>query len=231
VLRASVVLDYQNVHLTAHDVFDPDGAKHHSLIDPMLFAKAAIRQRNSRQRSGHQAAEVHRVLIFRGLPHIDHQWEQHQRSQQQAMAWRQAGVLVELRDLKYRYEYGADGHALRDVNGKKVPTGEPPVEKGIDVLCALACVREAARDDVNVVVLASRDTDLVPVLDEVHDLQEREPSRYSRIETASWFNPNAREEGLRNAGGNLRPTSPRRIWNTNLDRACYEAALDRRDYR
>ncbi|WP_347354965.1 hypothetical protein [Intrasporangium sp.] len=35
-----------------------------------------------------------------------------------------------------------------------------------------------------------------------------------------------REKGI----GSLRPTPPRRIWNTNLDRACFEASLDRTDY-
>jgi hypothetical protein len=33
------------------------------------------------------------------------------------------------------------------------------------------------------------------------------------------------------SGGSLRPTEPRRIWNTNLDRACYDASLDRENYR
>lgn len=36
-LRASVVIDYQNVHLTARDVFDPHGDSHNSLVHPMLF--------------------------------------------------------------------------------------------------------------------------------------------------------------------------------------------------
>lgn len=77
---------------------------------------------------------------------------------------------------------------------------------------------------------SSRDTDLVPVLDEVHDLHAQDAERYARIETVAWFNRDARAEGARTFG-NLRPTSPRRIWNTNLDRACYEASLDRNDYR
>jgi hypothetical protein len=46
-------------------------------------------------------------------------------------------VRIELRDLKYRYEYGADGRPVLDINGKKIPRGRPE-EKGFDVLCALA---------------------------------------------------------------------------------------------
>lgn len=91
-------------------------------------------------------------------------------------------------------------------------------------------MREAARSDIDLVVLASRDTDLVPVLDELHDFHGAEPSRYAGIETVSWFNSRWEEEGARTYG-NLRPTAPRRIWNTNLGRDCCEPSLDRRDYR
>ncbi|MEO5534050.1 MAG: hypothetical protein ABIR17_02835 [Pseudolysinimonas sp.] len=136
---------------------------------------------------------------------------------------------MDLRDLKYRYQYGANGLPLSDVNGKKVPVGRPE-EKGIDVLCALACMREASRPDIDVVILASRDTDLVPVLDESFDFHGADPARYARIETVSWFNPRWREEGTRSYGS-LVPTAPRRIWNTNLDRSCFEASIDRTDYR
>jgi hypothetical protein len=110
-----------------------------------------------------------------------------------------------------------------DINGKKIPMDRGR-EKGIDVLVALACVREARRPEVDLVVLASRDTDLVPVLDELSDLWTANSVNGARIETVSWF-----ERGLRSFGS-LQPTPPRRIWNTNLGRACYEASLDRNDY-
>lgn len=228
-LRASVILDYQNVHLTARDLFDPRGEKHDCLIHPMHFAKRAIHERNARQRANYPHATLGRVMAYRGLPHVDHDPEQHRRCQDQATQWRRDGAIVVLRDLKYRYQRGADGKPIRNVYGKKMPDG-PPTEKGIDVLCALACVREAAQPDVDVVILASRDTDLVPVLDEVYDFHGADPSRYGRIETASWFNKRAKAEGV-HSGGSLRPTGTRRIWNTNLNRACYEASIDRTDYR
>jgi uncharacterized LabA/DUF88 family protein len=229
VLRAAIVIDYQNVHLTARDVFHPDGPAHESLIDPIRFAKRAMQERNSRQREGQAHAEVSRVLVYRGLPHVDHDSEQNRRCLEQASRWQAAGAMVELRDLKYNYQRGADGRPILDVNGRKIPIGRPS-EKGIDVLCALACVREAVRPDIDLVVLASRDTDLVPVLDELYDFRGMDPGRYARIETVSWYDPQARAEH-RFAGGSLRPTAPRRLWNTNLDRACYSASLDRHDYR
>lgn len=228
-LRASVVIDYQNVHLTARDVFDPGGESHDSLVHPVLFARRAIQARNARQRPGHPAAALSLVTVYRGLPHVDHDWEQHRRCLDQATQWRTDGAVVELRDLKYRYQTDVAGRPILDVRGKKTPVGRPK-EKGIDVLCALACVRESTRDDIDLVILASRDTDLVPVLDELYDLRGSDPGRYAGIETISWFNNRARQEGAM-SGGSLRPTAPRRIWNTNLDRACYEASRDRNSYR
>lgn len=98
------------------------------------------------------------------------------------------------------------------------------------MLCAVACLNESERTDVDLVILASRDTDLVPVLDELYDRRGREPERFARVETVSWFNRNAYREGAM-SGGPLVPTAPRRIWNTNLGRACYESSIDRTDYR
>lgn len=136
---------------------------------------------------------------------------------------------MELRDLKYSFKTGANGRPIKDIKGKKVPEGRPR-EKGIDVLCALACVRESNRPDVDLVILASRDTDLVPALDELYDLRGQDPDRFAGIETASWRNASAVAEG-NYSGGSLLPTAPRRIWNTNMDRAAYEASVDRNTYR
>ncbi|GHF91927.1 NYN domain-containing protein [Streptomyces filamentosus] len=228
-LRTTFIIDYQNVHMTSRDVFDPDGDVHESLIDPVAFARRSITERNGRQRPGYPLAQVERVLVYRGLPHVDYDWEQNRRCRDQATQWRADGAVVDLRDLKYDFQRGADGRPVLDVHGKKIPKGRPR-EKGIDVLCALACVRESVDPDVDLVVLASRDTDLVPVLDELYDFRSRDAGRYARIETVSWYDPEARKQG-RYAGGSLRPSGTRRIWNTNLDRSCYEASLDRRDYQ
>lgn len=219
-MRAAVVIDYQNVHLTARDVFVPGQDAHQALIHPMLFARRAVAARNSRQREGYPQAEVAKVLAFRGLPHVDFSPEQNRRCLAQAAQWRADGAEVELRDLKYRHQLGADGRPVLDIHGRKIALG-PGREKGIDVLVALACVREARSTDVDLVVLASRDTDLVPVLDEVSDLRA---TGGAGIETVAWFDQANR------SFGHLRPSTPRRIWNTNLDRRCFEASLDRNDY-
>lgn len=223
-LRASVIIDYQNVHLTARDVFAPGQPAHVAVIDPMSFARRAVSERNSKQREGYPHARCSRVVAYRGLPHADYDPAQNAICMAQAKEWRASGAFVELRDLKYSFQRGADHRPIQDINGKKIPNG-PGKEKGIDVLCALACVREARRPDVDLVILASRDTDLVPALDEVFDMSIEDPGNCAKIETATWYLKGGR------MFGSLRPTGSRKIWNTNLDQSCFEASLDRRDYR
>src|SRR5690242_4075372 len=147
----------------------------------MLFATAAIAARNSGQRQGYPEAQVTRVAAFRGLHHAEYDWEQNRRCVDQSRQWESDGVDVHLRDLKYSFMLGANGRPVLDVHGRKTPIGRPK-EKGIDVLVALACVREATRPDVDLVILASRDTDLVPALDELYDLRGTD-RRYAQVET------------------------------------------------
>lgn len=222
-LRAAVIMDYQNVHLTARDIFLPGQDPHEALIHPVQFARIALATRNQRQREGFPDAELARVLAYRGLPHVDYETRQHARCSAQADHWRREGAHVELRDLKYRVQHGADGRPVLDIHGNKIPQG-PGKEKGIDVLCALACIREATADDIDVVILASRDSDLVPVLDEIHDMHGDDPRRVAKVETVSWFSRTGRQFG------HLRPTGSRRIWNTNLGEREFQGAIDRRDY-
>lgn len=69
-LRAAVVVDYQNVHLTGHELFQASKhlQRHESLIDPWLFAGQLISARNRAQRSGMDLAELAAVLVYRGSP-------------------------------------------------------------------------------------------------------------------------------------------------------------------
>jgi hypothetical protein len=87
-----------------------------------------------------QFANVAQVLVCRGLPHVEYDWEQNRRCLDQATQWRQDRAVVELRDLKYDFQRDAGGRPILDIHGKKVPRGRPK-EKGIDVLCALVRTR------------------------------------------------------------------------------------------
>lgn len=69
-LRTAVVVDYQNVHLVGHGLYDSTRllARHATLIDPLLFANHLLLERNAAQRIGMAAAVLSRVEVFRGQP-------------------------------------------------------------------------------------------------------------------------------------------------------------------
>lgn len=216
-LRAVVVMDYQNVHLTGHELFGTPThlAKHETLIDPLLYAQQLLRVRNARQRPGHPPAVLARVLVYRGQPSDEHDPDLYAYSQAAKAQWeRDSRVVVTYRQLKYYYTFGADHRPLQDVHGRKIYTHKQ--EKGIDVLVALAVLREARMADTNLVILASTDTDLAPVLDEAAAL------RLAKIETVSWWAPARRNQQLRADGVSL--------WNTRLNEQDFITARDRTSY-
>jgi len=69
-LRTSVVIDYQNLHLTGHGLFEATKylPKHETLVDPLHFANLLLDARNKGQRAGFPTAVLQRVLVFRGEP-------------------------------------------------------------------------------------------------------------------------------------------------------------------
>ncbi len=216
-LRAAVVIDYQNLHLTGAGLFEPNKAPHECLVHPLHYANQLITARNQNQREGRDAATLAKVLVYRGLPSPEHDPKPYARNLAQKAEWeRDSRVSVTLRPLKYRYERTVDGGKATDANGAAIITGKE--EKGVDVLCALALVREAQSPDIDLVILASQDTDLEPALDEAILLGR------AKIETASWF-----ESSHHRASREIRPAG-RRIWNTRLNARVFLAAQDRRDY-
>ncbi len=213
-LRAVVVMDYQNVHLTAHGLFDVSRhrPRHESLVDPLNFANQLMIRRNGLQRPGMAHAVLTKVLVFRGQPSPEHDADAYARNQAQKAHWqRDDRVCVTLRPLKYKYQYD-DGNVLLDDDGRRVWVGKS--EKGVDVLCALALVIESLNPDVDLVVLASADSDLAPALDQALAL------RTAKIETTSWFDP-ARPK----KSSQLRP-SERAVWNTRLGEEEFKRCQD-----
>ncbi len=204
-LRTCVVLDYQNMHLTAHGLYDSTkfGPKHDCLIDPLTFAVNLISARNAGQRIGYPNAELVTVEVYRGLPSSRHEPDAYARSQAQKAQWeRDERVTVHLRPLQYRPRYDNNGTPVLDRDGHVVI--EEIREKGVDVLCALAVVRAAASSSVDLVILASHDTDLEPALDEALQFPR------SKVETCQWYRP-----GPGHYTKQLKPTG-RSVWNTRL---------------
>lgn len=219
-LRTAIVVDYQNVHLTGHGRFKSTrhGPKHEALIDPLHFANQLLKVRNARQRDGRPKAVLRSVDVYRGLPNGDHDPAAYARNLSQKAQWeRDQRVTLTHRPLRYRYLRDASGEPVRDpVTGIKVPEG-PATEKGIDVMCALALLRHARRPDIDLVILASLDSDLIPALDEVVTLGKR-------VETFSWWSPDDRSFEMR-----LSDPS-KRIWNTRLGEQEFLSCIDPTDY-
>lgn len=219
-LRASVVVDYQNVHLTAHELFPASKnlPRHESLIDPVHFGNQLIIARNRAQRPRMDHAVMSAVLVYRGQPSAEHDPKPYARNQAQKAHWeRDPRVAVHYRPLKYRYERDRDGQLIYGPDGGKIVASK--AEKGIDVLCALALVREARRPDVDLVILASHDSDLEPALDEAL------ASHSAKVETFCWF-----DSGQPRRVRQLRPGQGRTVWNTRLGETEFVNCWDRTDY-
>lgn len=111
-VRMAVVIDYQNVHLTAAQLFLPGRPIEESLIDPFRFAKQLAKARN---KDGQHEVEVSRVEVFRGIPIPDDDPDGYRRNLEQQSQWEYGhhnAVSVTLRPLKYNWEW---------MEGNKIP--------------------------------------------------------------------------------------------------------------
>lgn len=195
-------MDYQNVMLGGHKIFAPDTPLHTKVIDPYRFACQVAQAKNATLESDRHCSPT-RVEVYRGCPSQKHDIKGYSRNQAQKSRWivgHQDQVSVEYRPLKY------------------YPDGLVK-EKGIDVLTALALVRAARSGLYDVVVLASRDTDLAPALDEAYSVK----AAVTKIEAVKWYNPEDRT-----TDGRIKTKS--NIWTTNLFYSEWEASLDPHHY-
>jgi uncharacterized LabA/DUF88 family protein len=202
--RAVVVIDYQNMHLTARGAFTPQGTPtHHSLLHPLHLANQILIARKVALGANYQETALERVEVFRGLPSNQHDPKGYSRSQAQRAEWtRDSRVAVTYRPLRYQHEQG----------------NLVPREKGVDVLVALKLVELAQSGAYDLVILAAHDTDLEPAL-EVALASEPCRTRKVRVETAGWQNCK-----------NLQPSGGPRIWHTSMLPVNYQAARDRKIY-
>jgi len=198
-----VLIDYQNIHLTAHDLWAPAGTpKHETLVHPLHFANQVIGTRNHvlmprlAQDDSLQLAQLARVAVYRGLPSNKHASAAYRRSLAQRSEWtRDPRVEVNYRPLRYYWDNGV----------------AYPQEKGVDVMIALHLMRAAREGSFGLVILATHDTDLEPAVDEACSTGD------CRVETTGWQN-----------GKRLRPTTS--VWHTFLDSSAFIRARDRKDY-
>jgi uncharacterized LabA/DUF88 family protein len=222
--KVAVVIDYQNVQMTAHDVFQPSLPLHESLIDPLRFSRSLIEVKNddiehsnTKKGKNYPKCELSRVEVYRGIPKPEADPDGYSRNQAQMAAWKKEAFLqnfpltVEYRPLKYHNKFD---------NGKRViDTSFKPQEKGIDVLCALAVTRLARSGDFDIVILASRDTDLAPALDEAHSYG------VCRVEAVKWYSPT-----YPHTRGHLPIKQDWKLWTTSMIEEDFKESLDRHSY-
>ncbi|MFQ6024578.1 MAG: NYN domain-containing protein [Acidiferrobacterales bacterium] len=128
------------------------------------------------------------------------------------LAMSRGGVYVFSRSLRYRNKQVT----LPNGTQHSFLTGD---EKGIDVRIALDIIRLAHRQEYDVALIFSQDQDLSEVADEIRVIA-REQNRWIKIVCAFPVSP---------ASKNKRGIA-RTDW-IRIDRAMYDACLDRRDYR
>jgi hypothetical protein len=194
-VKLALLMDYQNVHLTAHDRFAPPGTSPaKTQIHPLRFAEQALAVRNARQRATVDLVVVH---VYRGVPSSRREPRLNAVAEGQRSQWtRDPRVVVWYRPLRYPSTWPA----------------EPAREKGVDVKLAVDLIRLADSGAVDVVVVASHDTDLEPALD-----LARSHGR-TRIETAGW------------AGAKRLRVPGRSLWHTSLDPTGFANSIDPRRY-
>lgn len=191
---AHLFIDYQNVHFTAWECFSSYGSPvYDSLIDPGKFGDQVLAARAARNFDPVDLEEIH---VFRGWPSRRHEGQQHARVQKQASNWtRDPRVKMHLRSLQYPRDW----------------PDEPAKEKGVDVELAVEVVRAAITRTADVIIVATRDTDIVPALDLVTT------ATASVVELATW-------DGQSELKVTSRPKTVR------LGRSAFNRSRDTRNY-
>jgi uncharacterized LabA/DUF88 family protein len=146
--RVGFVIDYQNMHLTAHNLFTPNLSKQKSLLHPLLLSQSVLLRRAHFLHQNLVQLNITQVRVYRGLPSNKQEPQRYAQNLSQKSEWsKDKRVSVEYLELKYRTKQGL-----------------PPQEKGIDVLTALNFVEMAQSGDFDLVILMTHDTDLQPAL-------------------------------------------------------------------
>ena len=159
-----------------------------------------------------RAWRVTGVRFYTGIPdsRINPQWHRFWSRKPGVMGRERVHVFA--RPLRYRPRT----IRLRDGSTRSILIGE---EKGIDVRLALDAVRMAHRREYDVALILSQDQDLSEVAEEIRSIA-REQARWIKIASAFPTSPSApNRRGI-----------DKTDW-IRIDRAIYDACLDRRDYR
>jgi uncharacterized LabA/DUF88 family protein len=207
VTRVKVFIDYQNVYHGARGAFgQKDDHPNVGHVRPWGLG-VLLRQLGE---AVDPARTLEQVAIYRGEPTTRSHPLLQAAFQKQVAAWSSLAPKLDVTTRPLRYNATRWDHSGKPIEWDK---GE---EKGIDVLLALGLVLGAIRDEYDVAVVVSGDTDLVPAIDATLDVGKR-------VENAVWQPDHEHARPLRATGS-------RRIWCHRLTRKHFEWVSDPTDY-
>ena len=198
--RVVVFLDYQNVYRGARDAFHPFGSPgQDGQVDPHRLGELLVAKGPpgvGRELSG--------VRVYRGQPDSQKDPRGYAANDRQCRHWETLPNTEAItRTLQYPSAWPE----------------EPEHEKGIDVKLAIDLVAGAVREEYDVAILMSTDTDLKPALEFVRDLHG---DPYPRCEVAAWSSPSGYSRRLSIPG--------RQIWCHWLGEPEYRLVADPTNY-
>jgi hypothetical protein len=192
--RVAVFIDYQNVYMGARRAFGLQWDAH--TAGQVFPRRLGLKLKGV----GSSDRELVAVRVYRGMPSSSRDPVAYGAADRQTALWRQQKLVTTVtRPLNYRG-----------------PSG--PREKGIDVCIAVDLVMMAMRNEYDIGVLFSADTDLVPALEAVINLKGPQA-----CEVAAWLPSDGTPANRLTVAG-------QRVWCHLLDQAAYEQVRDETDY-
>lgn len=193
-IRVHTFIDGQNLYHAAQRQFGYAQANY----DPLKLSRAVTSLFPNRT-----LVQVH---FYTGVHRADINASLHNFWSNKLQAMRRAGVSVSSRYLKYSDQEFADAAGARSV--VRVPR-----EKGIDLRIGLDLVRLARKNEYDLAIIFSQDTDLREAVREIFELR-REMNRWIAVECA-----------YPQGSGDLQRGIPG-VRQIRFDRALYEACID-----
>jgi uncharacterized LabA/DUF88 family protein len=163
--RVAVFIDWQNCYHCAREAFhDPNDPNSFGQLRPGALAQLLAEKGNSQR-------TVVRIGIYRGQPNPRIDPRTHAAHSRQMEAWKaECGSILVPRT-----------RALRYLNGRPLSEAE---EKGIDVQLAIDAMLMAVSGNCETVILATTDTDLLPVVEGIMTLKALRGS--PSVEVIGW---------------------------------------------
>jgi uncharacterized LabA/DUF88 family protein len=202
--RVVLFVDYQNAYHAARQAFaapDPP-PRSWGQFSPRLLGEHLVP-------NGQNGRELLEVRCYRGMPSATRDPRGHAAWEAQTAAWAREGVTTVSRPLWYPKGWSV-----------AAPGGEKPREKGIDVALATDIVSMTYRQEFDVGIVMTLDTDLQPALEAV--LAVRRETGHPKLEVAAW--------SVRARGGPRLALPGESLWCHWLDASVFDTIRDTTGY-